>query len=76
MGIKNKPRATGIDLFDGTGPHQWLGARKNVYCVDFSVGGRANGHAHETCRLAAVRWPEAKVIFDNGQEIETDFERD
>ena len=27
-------------------------------------------------RLAAVRWPEAKVVFDDGQEIETDFERD
>lgn len=75
MGIKNKPRATGIDLFDGTGPHQWLGARKRVYCVDFSVGGRANGHSHETCRLAAVRWPEATVLFDDGEKLDTDFRR-
>jgi hypothetical protein len=73
MGIENKPRATGIDLFGSAGPHQWLGARKNVYCVDFSVGGRANGHSHETCRLAAVRWPEAKLLFDNGEELQTDF---
>jgi hypothetical protein len=73
MSIGNKPRATGIDLFSNARPDQWLGARNNVYCVDFSVGGRASGHSHQTCRLAAVSWPEARVMFDDGEELETDF---
>jgi hypothetical protein len=73
MSIENKPRATGIDLFSNARPEQWLGARNNVYCVDFSVGGRASGHSREVCRLAAVRWPEARVMFDDGEELETEF---
>lgn len=73
MNIEKPPRATGVDLFVDSGPEQWFGAKRNVYCVDFSVGGRANGHSHETCRLAAVRWPEARVVFDNGDEMRTAF---
>jgi len=60
------------DLFDGTLPHQWLGARRNVYCVDFSIGGlaeqRAAGMPPEHCSLAAVRVPEWRVVHDNGLE--------
>ena len=75
MSVEDKPRATAIDLFSNARADQWLGARNNVYCVDFSVGGRASGHLHEICRLAAVRWPEGRVMFDNGEEIETKFGR-
>ena len=60
------------DLFDATHPLSWHGARGNVFCVDFSVGGRwqerksgaAVGHAF---KLAALRWPERTLHFDDGQ---------
>lgn len=71
--IVDRPRAAGVDVFKDTGPDQWLGARKKVFCVDFSVGGRGRRYAEDVCRLAAVRWPEATVMFDNGEVLETDF---
>jgi len=74
FGTIERPRAAGIDVFNGTGPDQWLGPYKNVYCVDFSVGGRGS-HSSEVCRLAAVRWPEATVMFDDGEVLETDYGR-
>jgi hypothetical protein len=73
MNVTEKPKSAGIDLFAGVSPAQWLGPGNNVYCVDFSVGGRANGHSPEKCRLAAVRWPEATVMFDDGEEIATAY---
>lgn len=30
----------GPDLFEDIKPHHWMGRRRNVYCVDFSVGAR------------------------------------
>jgi hypothetical protein len=61
------------DLFAAYGPQQWLGARSNVFCVDFSVGARykerAAGHADYACRLAAVRWPERQLVFDDGRSL-------
>jgi len=61
----------GPDLFAGVEPHHWMGKRNNVYCVDFSVGGRyaqrkENEPAH-LCSLAAVRVPEWEVMHDSGQ---------
>jgi hypothetical protein len=60
----------GPDLFAGIEPHHWMGKRKNVYCVDFSVGGRYAQRAAEEpeylCSLAAVRVPEWEVMHDNG----------
>ncbi len=70
-GIADKPRVSADSLFQGAGPADWLGARKNVYCVDFSVGGRARGYPDDVCRLAAIRWPEATVVFDDGEVLET-----
>ena len=72
-GISNRPRAVGIDVFKGTSSGEWLGARKNVYCVDFSIGGRGEIFRGDTCRLAAARWPEVTVVFDNGEELATDY---
>ena len=69
FGIEEKPRAAGIDVFKDTGPDEWLGARKKVYCVDFSVGARGSKFSRDVCRLAAVRWPEATVMFDNGDGL-------
>jgi hypothetical protein len=71
MNADETPRATAKDLFGDAGPEQWFGPRENVYCVDFSVGGRSRGHSRELCRLAAVRWPEGTVVSDDGTEVET-----
>lgn len=71
--IVKRPRTAGIDIFKDTTPDQWLGARNNVYCVDFSVGGRGSNFSSDVCRLAAVRWPEATLVFDNGEEMATNY---
>ncbi|UCG72582.1 MAG: metallophosphoesterase [Chromatiales bacterium] len=60
----------GPDVFAGVEPHQWMGRRRNVYCVDFSVGGRyverIAGGPEFQCRLAALRMPEWTVVHDDG----------
>jgi hypothetical protein len=65
----------GPDLFEGVAPNAWLGARGNVFCVDFSVGGRwqerLGSRPGERTRLAALRWPERELVFDNGQRLST-----
>ena len=56
------------------GPYDWLGPRRNVFCVDYSVGGRyaerarGSGPPWQT-RLAALRWPERELVFDDGEAI-------
>jgi Calcineurin-like phosphoesterase len=64
------------DLFAEGAVNEWLGARNNVYCVDFSVGGRYKerdlGRSSPWgTRLAAVRWPEREVVFDEGERMQT-----
>jgi hypothetical protein len=62
----------GADLFAGVPPLRWHGACGQVFCIDFSVGGRfverrqGRSRAFEG-RLAALRWPERSVFFDNGE---------
>ena len=54
-------------------PDVWHGARRNVFCVDFSIGAswRARKfpqkYRPEQFRLAALRWPEKVLVFDNGE---------
>lgn len=64
----------GPDLFEGVESHHWMGKNNNVYCVDFSVGGRASqraaGESELACSLAAVRWPEGEVVHDDGRCFE------
>lgn len=62
------------DLFAAGAPNDWVGARNNVYCVDFSVGGRykereLGRQSPWGTRLAAVRWPEHELMFDEGQRL-------
>jgi hypothetical protein len=62
-------------LFAGYEANHWFGARENVFCVDFAVGARykerADGSkARFECRLAAVRWPEQSLMFDDGRTLE------
>jgi|APFre7841882724_1041349.scaffolds.fasta_scaffold00028_10 hypothetical protein len=54
------------------GPYEWMGPLRNVFCVDYSVGGRyaerARGGAPPfQTRLAALRWPERELQFDDGE---------
>ncbi len=60
----------GPDLFAGISGHHWMGRKRNVYCVDFSVGGRyaqrAGGESIGVCSLAALRVPEWQVVHDDG----------
>jgi len=61
----------GPDLLGGIQPQHWMGAKNNVYCVDFSVGARASaradGKAAQHHKLAALCWPEKEVVFDDGE---------
>lgn len=64
------------DLFEDYSPESWHGARRNVFCVDYSIGGkfalRKYGNGDKlTCRLAALRWPEQTLHFDNGDIVAT-----
>lgn len=66
----------GRDVFEGIPSHAWMGKRKNVYCVDYSVGQlyaerrRNNADAGEFHgKLAALRFPEWEVHHDDGTVI-------
>jgi len=66
----------GEDLFENTSPLAWHGADGNVFCVDFSVGGRWSARKNKDfpesdCKLAALQWPERLLCFDDGQVMQT-----
>jgi hypothetical protein len=81
--VTRERRASGqgdANLFDQLHAHEWHGARSNVFCVDFSVGGRyrerplAPGAVPAT-RLGAIRWPERTLTLDTGETLATSPER-
>ena len=63
----------GPDLFAGIEPHHWMGKRRNVYCIDFSVGARqrerGEGGPPFEGKLSALRVPEWEVRHDDGSEM-------
>jgi len=64
------------DLFENTHPYAWHGKRGNVFCVDFSAGGRWTERKAGTVvghdfKLAALRWPERGLQFDDGHQVMT-----
>lgn len=64
------------DLFESTHPFDWHGKRGNVFCVDFSVGGRwterkAGTQVGRDFKLATLRWPEQILLFDDGHVEQT-----
>ena len=67
---------TDENLFTDLEPTAWHGRDRNVFCVDFSVGGRfqerplAPGAVPRT-RLAALRWPEQTLVLDTGETLAT-----
>src|SRR5580704_8245036 len=63
--IEDKP-----DTFTGIAPIAWFGDRGQAFCVDYSMGyrvrGRHFGHdPHTNYGLAALRWPERLLVFDD-----------
>lgn len=65
-------------LFSGIAPNAWHGKHKNVFCIDFSVGARWRDRkkkhhpvAHSRYKLAALQWPENRLIFDSGETSPT-----
>jgi len=65
----------GKDVFEGIPSHAWMGKRKNVYCVDYSVGQlhaerrQGSGVDEPHGKLAALRFPEWEVHHDDGTVI-------
>jgi hypothetical protein len=61
-------------VFEDYGAYEWLGPKGNVFCVDYSAGGRyverRRGRTSDfECRLAALRWPECELVFDDGERV-------
>lgn len=61
-------------LFGGIAANQWLGPHGTAFCVDFSVGARYRERQEKPAgpfqgRLAAVRWPERELVFDDGERL-------
>jgi hypothetical protein len=59
-------------LFGSAGPYTLLGRARNAICVDFSVGVRDRERPRPdgqpwAGRLAALRWPERELVFDDGE---------
>ena len=59
------------NIFDSIDPLSWHGKHNNVFCIDFSVGKRwserrAGITVDYSSKLAALRWPECTLVFDNG----------
>ncbi len=63
--------STKPEVFVVVGPTEWVGLKKNVFCVDFSVGARYQerkaGVVDFQTHLAAMRWPEREVWFESGR---------
>jgi hypothetical protein len=65
----------GENLFSDHAPHASLGQGRAM-CIDYSVGGRwcerlqPGFDGRYQTRLAALRWPERRLMFDNGEEVE------
>jgi len=62
------------NLFGHTAPLAWHGLRGNVFCVDYSVGGRwlarrQGEDPNRRFKLAAMRWPERELVFDDGMRL-------
>ena len=60
-------------LFSGLAPNAWHGKHHSVFCVDYSVGARWRDRkkkrpvAHSRFKLAALQWPENRLVFDSGE---------
>lgn len=73
---ENKENPEVENVFANIEPTSWHGKNNNVFCVDFSVGGRFkerknNQELGSTTKLAALSWPERTLTLENGEVIAT-----
>lgn len=58
------------EMFDLAGATEWVGAKRNVFCVDYSAGMRYHERRNQVTlcesHLAALRWPEQELWFETG----------
>lgn len=64
------------NIFQNIEPNAWHGVRNNVFCVDFSVGGRFKERLQgenigENTTLVALRWPENTLMLEDGTTMPT-----
>ena len=64
------------NVFENVAPTSWHGAKGNVFCVDFSVGGRYSERNKNLpygteANLAALRWPERTLMLEDGAVLDT-----
>lgn len=64
-----KDEKDGPDLFEGIEPQHWMGRRRNIYCVDFSIGNKPIEKKKYPgppwqCKLAALRTPDDNGVRD------------
>ena len=64
------------NLFTDLAPTAWHGRHGNVFCIDFSVGGRflerpLDAGTLPRSRLGALRWPERVLALDTGEMLPT-----
>lgn len=64
------------NLFKDIANNAWFGANQNVFCIDYSVGGRFKERKKgqplgQTTQLVALRWPENELVLEQGQVIPT-----
>jgi len=72
----DQPQSRYSQLFRDLESTAWHGRHNNVFCIDYSVGARwrnrkENRDPTSRFRLAAMRWPEMQLVFDDGQHIPT-----
>jgi len=64
----------GPTVFEGLGYFDWLGVKRNVFCVDYCVAARAKlrkrGADLSAGKLGALRVPEWRVVTDTGDDID------
>ncbi|MDO9179209.1 MAG: metallophosphoesterase [Agitococcus sp.] len=79
LGSAEPEDANELDLFTDVSPFSWHGKKNNVFCVDYSVGARfrereAKKTVGANTKLAALRWPEKELVFDDGtRQITSQF---
>jgi hypothetical protein len=65
------------NVFEDIEPVSWHGVKNNVFCVDYSVGGRfkernAGIDPGENTKLVAMRWPERELVLETGEVLKTE----
>lgn len=72
----NQPQSRYSQLFQELESTAWHGKKNTVFCVDYSVGGRWRNRKENVpigsrFRLAALQWPEMRLVFDSGEVVTT-----